>query len=91
MDALENSIFTHILTNDTIVLQEGAREIYLKNVGTDAATFTGNKTNIEQVSTPVTLGVGERFAFGETGQGYKEITIVADATPTTSVEIVAIY
>lgn len=88
MEALQNQVFTHTLASDTIVLQEGAKQIYLKNVGAGAATYTGDKANGSQEPTAVTLGVAETFEFGETGQGYKEITI--DATATT-VEITAIY
>ncbi len=88
MEALQNQVFTYTLTAGTITLQEGARSIYLKNTGAAAATFTGDKTNGVQPSTPVTLGVAEDFEFDPTGQGYKAIEI--DATSTV-VEITAIY
>jgi hypothetical protein len=88
MEALQNQVFSHTLTGDSITLQEGARQIYLKNIGADAATWTGDKANGNQQPTPVTLGIAENFEFGETGAGYKQITI--DAT-LTSVEIIAIY
>jgi hypothetical protein len=88
MEALQNQVFSHVLTSDSIVLQEGAKQIYLKNTGAANATWTGDKSNGTQPSTPVTLGVAETFEFGETGAGYKQITI--DATSTT-VEIIAIY
>lgn len=88
MEGLQNQVFTHTLVGSTIVLQEGAKQIYLKNSGAGVATYTGDKTNGVQPPTAVTLGVAESFEFGETGQGYKEITI--DATATT-VEITAIY
>lgn len=88
MEALQNQVFSHTLVGGTITLQEGAREIYLNNTGSGVATWTGDKANATQPSTPVTLGVGADFEFDNTGQGYKEIII--DATLTT-VEIVAIY
>lgn len=96
MDALKNQIFTYTLTNDTIVLQEGAKQIYLKNVGDGNVYWTGDKSNSTGTptplpSTPVSLGVGQDFEFEPNGDGYKEIEIDATELATTSVEIVAIY
>ena len=88
MEALQNQVFTTRLSGDVIVLQEGARSVYLVNRGGGVATYTGDKSNETDPSTPVELGVAESFEFGDTGQGYKEITIDATAT---DVDITAIY
>lgn len=96
METLKNQVFTTTLTNGTITLQEGAKQIYLKNVGDGDVYWTGDKSNgdgspIPTPSTPVTLGVAQTFEFEPNGDGYKAIEIDASGSATTSVEIVAIY
>ena len=91
MDALTNHIFTFVLTNDTITLQEVAKQIYLKNVGDELIVWTGDKRNVNEASTAVSLGVAEDFEFEPNGAGYKAILIDASASASTSVEITAIY
>jgi hypothetical protein len=86
--AIQNPVFTHTLVNGIISIQQGAKQIYLKNTGGASATYTGNKANGVQPSTPVTLGVAEDFEFESNGGGYGEVVIDAS---TTTVEIVAIY
>lgn len=84
----QNKIFTHTLTNGSITIQEGALQVYLKNTGGSDATYTGDKQNANQPSTPVSLMAGEYYDFAPNGKGYPAIII--DAT-TTTVEITAIY
>ncbi len=90
MQTLENHIFTFTLTNGSITLQEGAKEINLKNVGDGSVTYIGDKANGAQVSGLVTIGVAETKSFPITGHGYQAITFNAIGA-TNSVEIEAIY
>ena len=70
------NIFTKVVTNTTYTTEQNCGEIFMKNTGAVAATFTGNVTG----SVPVTLGVGETFAFGYIGLPRQSFTIDATGT-----------
>lgn len=70
------NIFTKVVTNTTYTTPENCGEVFMKNTGAAAASFTGNVTG----SQAVTLGVGETFAFGYIGLPRQPFTIDATGT-----------
>lgn len=79
---------TSTLTNNSVVIPQGARTIDLNNIGGADATILGQAGVGNLPANPVTLKAGVAYSFGDIGKPYGEITISA---PATSVEMIVNY
>jgi hypothetical protein len=75
MNVAEGSVLTSALTNEIVIIPQGARTIDIINTGENKITFTGNSSQGLINLAPVTIAISQAYSFGDTGKPYPAITI----------------
>lgn len=75
MNVAEGSVLTSALTNEIVIIPQGARTIDIINTGEIDITFIGNSGQGLINLTPVTIATTQAYSFGDTGKPYPAITI----------------
>jgi hypothetical protein len=75
MNVAEGSVLTSALTNEIVIIPQGARTIDIINTGATDITFIGNSGQGLINLTPVTIATTQAYSFGDTGKPYPAITI----------------
>jgi hypothetical protein len=75
MNVAEGSVLTSVLSNEIVIIPQGARIIDIINTGNSPITFQGNSSQGSINLTPVTIKSSQAYSFGETGKPYPAITI----------------
>ena len=75
MNVAEGSVLTSALTNEIVIIPQGARTIDIINTGDTDITFIGNSGQGLINLTPVTIATTQAYSFGDTGKPYPAITI----------------
>ncbi len=88
MNVSEGSVLTSSLSGSVFVIPQGARTIDIINTGASAITFQGNSSQGAIALTPVTIGVGQAYSFGDVGKPYPAITIDCSSS---SADISVVY
>lgn len=88
MSVAENSVLTSALSNQVVVIPQGARTIDITNTGSTTIYYIGNSSQGAVPLTPVGILQNQAYSFGDTGKPYPAITI--DCTGGTA-EISVVY
>jgi hypothetical protein len=88
MNIAENTVLTSALSNEIVVIPQGARTIDIVNTGTTTIFYTGNSAQGSIPLTPVGIVESQAYSFGDTGKPYPAITV--DCTGGTG-EISVVY
>jgi hypothetical protein len=75
MNVSEGSVLTSALTNEIVIIPQGARTIDIINTGGNNITFIGNSGQGLINLTPVTIATTQAYSFSDTGKPYPAITI----------------
>jgi hypothetical protein len=75
MNIAENSVLTSALSNEIVVIPQGARTIDITNTGSTTIYYTGNSPQGAIPLTPVGILQNQAYSFGDTGKPYPAITI----------------
>jgi hypothetical protein len=75
MNVAEGSVLTSSLTDEIVIIPQGARTIDIINTGNSPITFKGNSSQGLINLTPVTIATTQAYSFGDTGKPYPAITI----------------
>jgi hypothetical protein len=65
MNVSEGSVLTSALTNEIVIIPQGARTIDIINTGGNNITFIGNSGQGLINLTPVTIATTQAYSFGE--------------------------
>jgi len=84
----ENAVLTSALSNEIVVIPQGARTIDIVNTGSTTIFYTGNSPQGSIPLTPVGIIQKQAYSFGDTGKPYPAISI--DCTGGTA-EISVVY